>query len=221
MSDHDEIRGLIAAVALGAATEQERADVERHAATCPDCRAELDGLRAATAGLALDVPQLDPPPALKRRVMAAVRDDARRRATPATARPRRRLALWPAIAAALAIVAIGLLAWNVTLRDGGAREIAVAGNGDPSVTGKLRIGDDGTAVLRVSGLPPTAPGKGYELWTIRDGAPRSEGFAARTESGELVVATADLDGVEALAITPEPRSNTLGPTGRKVVVVEL
>jgi anti-sigma-K factor RskA len=221
MSDHDDIRGLIAAVALGAATEQERADVERHAATCPDCRAELDGLRAASAGLALDVPQLDPPPGLKRRVLAAVHADADRRAPAAPVRRRPRLALWPAAAAVLAVIAIGLLAWNVSLRDGGTREISVVGNGDPAVTGRLRIADDGTAVLRVTGLPPAAAGQGYELWTIRDGAPRSEGFAARTESGELVVATADLDGAQALAITPEPRSNTSGPTGRQVVVVEL
>jgi len=195
--------------------------VERHAATCPDCRAELDSLRAATAGLALDVPQLDPPTALKRRIMAAVHEDATRRRPAGAAPARRRIAMWPPLTAALAALAIGLLAWNVSLRGGGMREIAFAGNGNPSVTGRLRIDEDGTAVMRVRGLPEVGPDQGYELWTIRDGKPRSEGFAARTRSGEVVVATADVGSAAALAITPEPRSNIAAPTGEQVVVVEL
>ena len=51
MSVHEAMRDLLAAVALGAATEQEAADVERHAATCHDCRAELDALKSAANGV--------------------------------------------------------------------------------------------------------------------------------------------------------------------------
>jgi hypothetical protein len=89
------------------------------------------------------------------------------------------------------------------------------------VTGRVLIEEDGTAVMRVSGLPVPEPGESYELWTIRDGQPRSEGFAAQTADGELVVATADIDGATALAVTPEPRTNTTAPTGPQYVVVPL
>lgn len=218
MSTHDALRDLIAPVALGAATEHETAEVERHAATCHDCRAELDILRGAAAGLALDVPQLDPPPALKMRVMDAVRADNRARLPVAPVR-RRRLSAWPALAGAMAVLAVGLLTWNVTLQGGGSggREIPVA---TASVSGSVVI-EDGAAVMRLTGLPALRADEGYELWTIRDGTARSEGFAARTAQGEVVVATADLDGVSALAITPEKRSNTAAPSVAPVVAVPL
>lgn len=224
MTGHDEIRALIGAVALGAATDAEDALVERHAATCHECRAELDGLRAAAGTLALEVPQIDPPPALKRKVMAAIRSDAARAAPVSAPGPRHRLGRWPAIAGALAVLAAGLLAWNLTLQGerGGTETIAVVGTPDaPAVHGRLSIADDGTAVMRVTGLPAPAADEGYELWTVRDGVARSEGFAARTADGELVVATADLDDATALALTREPRANTTAPSGAKLVVVPL
>lgn len=219
MIDHEAIRELIAPVALGAATEHETADVERHAASCHDCRAELDIMRGAAAGLALAVPQLDPPPALKARVMEAVHAQSRVHA-PAVPVRRGRLLRWPALAGAMAVLMLGLVSWNVALqRDGsGGRQIAVATG---SVSGRVVIDADGAAVMRLTGLAALAPDEGYELWTIRDGTARSEGFAARTAQGEVVIATADLAGVSALAITPEKRSNTLAPSVTPVVVVSL
>ena len=224
MSDHAGIRDLIGAVALGAATDEEHDRVERHAAICHECRSELDGLRAAASVFALEVPQLDPPATLKRRVMASVRDDAARNHRPAASRPRRALALWPALAGALAVLVAGLVAWNITLqRDRGAdNTVAFVGTADaPAAAGRLTIDREGTAVMRITGLPALPSNQGYELWTVRNGVPRSEGFAARTAAGEVVVATADLDGASALALTPEPRSNTASPTGTKLVVVPI
>ena len=222
MSDHNAIRELIAPVALGAATEQETADVERHAATCHDCRAELDVLSAAAAGLALEVPQLDPPPALKGRIMDAVRVENRVQAVGTPSRRGRRT-LWPALAGALAVLAAGLVAWNVSLQGNGpaSRQISFVGTSDPGVSGRVVIDAKGTAVMRITGLPQLAADQSYELWTIRDGRPRSEGFAARTAHGEVVVATADLAGASALAITPEHRSNTNAPSVTPIVVVPL
>jgi anti-sigma-K factor RskA len=222
VSDHNAIRELIAPVALGAATEQETTDVERHAATCHDCRAELDLLRAAAAGLALEVPQLDPPPALKARVMDAVREENRSRALLAPPRGRR-WALFPSLAGALAVLVVGLVVWNVSLQenDRAGRQISFVGTKDPGVSGRVVIDAKGAAVMRITGLPALASDQSYELWTIRDGTPRSEGFGARTAQGEVVVATADLAGASALAITPEHRSNTSAPSDTPIVVVPL
>lgn len=223
MSAHDAIRDLIAAVALGAATEQEQAEVERHAATCHDCRAELDALRGAATGLALDVPQLEPPAALKARVMDAVRAEGRAAPPPTVAARGRRWAAWPALAGVLGVLAAGLVAWNVALqRDGSDRtEIAFTSAVDAGVSGRVVIDEDGAAVMRITGLPALDPDEAYELWTIRDGTPRSEGFAARTDDGEVVVATADLAGATALAVTPEKRSNVTAPTSTPIVTVPL
>ncbi len=222
MNDHDAIRDLIAPVALGAATEQEQAEVERHATTCHDCRAELDGLRSAAASLALEVPQLDPPAALRDRIMDAVCADGRVR-TPVAPVRRRGFAMWPALAGALAVLAAGLVTWNVTLQGDGqpTRQIAFVGTTDTSISGRVIIDDNGAAVMRITGLPALDADESYELWTIRDGTPRSEGFAARTAQGEVVVATADLAGVTALAITPEARSNTASPSVAPVIMVPL
>lgn len=224
MTEHDAIRDLVAAVALGAASEQEIVDVERHAATCAECRSELDALRAATAGLALDVPQLDPPAQLKKRVMDTVREDASRRPrSPAPAR-RRRFAVWPSLAGALAAAVVGLFAWNVTLRGGepDGRTIPFAGQAQaPQVRGTVTVRDDGTAVMRIDGLPVLDPDKSYELWSIRDGTPRSEGFAGRTADGQVIVATADVGSATALAVTAELRTNTGAPTQEPLIVVPL
>jgi hypothetical protein len=122
------------------------------------------------------------------------------------------------------VLAAGLLAWNLTLQGerGGTQTIAVLGTPDaPAAQGRLSIADDGTAVMRITGLPAPGADEGYELWTVRDGVARSEGFAARTAGGDVVVATADLDGASALALTREPRANTTAPTGAKLVVVPL
>jgi anti-sigma-K factor RskA len=222
MSTHDEIRGLIPAVALGAATEDERARVERHAAACAVCAADLDGMRGAAAGLALDVPQVAPPADLRKRVLGQVAADARRRGAPAAAPARsRRAGLWPALAGALAVVVVALVAWNVTLRTGEEPTALACGQGASVATCTLDRGDDGSAVLRISGLPPAGADEGYELWSIRDGVPRSEGFAARTAGGDLVAATADLESATALAVTVERRTNVTAPTMEPLVVVPL
>lgn len=225
MNQHDAIRELLAAVALDAATAAETDDVETHVGTCAECAAELTSLRAAAGALSLEVPQLDPPPTLKRRIMDEVRAGAPARA-PSPQRVRRAgrswRRPWPAIAGALAALAIGLVAWNVTLqRDGnGAQEVSIASSERaPQASGTATYLDDGTVIMRVRGLPALGAGQRYELWTIRNGAPRSEGFAAVTADGEAVVATGNLADAELLAITREVPANTTAPTEPPLVAV--
>lgn len=60
--DPDE---LLAAYALDAVSDEERAIVERHLARSPEARAEVDAYREAAVGLADDASPVAPPPALK------------------------------------------------------------------------------------------------------------------------------------------------------------
>jgi hypothetical protein len=231
-AEHDSLRDLLAAVALGAATPEEAERVRAHAEGCAVCREELDGMLTAASALALAVPQQDPPRALKGRIMDAVRQETSPapigRPRPSWHLPRPRIAgAWPALAAGLAAVAIGLLVWNITLQGYGGTDVtAIALRGDPTAAPAVRgqvlvVRDHGTAVIRLNGLRPLGPGRGYELWTIRGNRPESAGFLAQPAAGRGVAATADLDGVTALAVTPEPLTNTRAPTGAKIVVAAL
>jgi anti-sigma-K factor RskA len=229
-AEHDAMRDLVAAVALGAATPDETRQVQTHAEGCAVCREELDGLRTAVSELALSVPQHDPPARLKRAVMEAVRAEAPR---PARRRWRPRLRLpalsspWPAVAAALAALALVLVGWNVALQTGdeGSDVTAIQLRGTqaaPGVRGQvLYLRDQGAAVVRLSRLPQTGPGRGWELWAIRDGSPVSAGFMRQPGRGEALGATADLADVTALAVTQEPLTNTSAPTSDIVAMASV
>jgi len=51
MKTHDEIRELLAALALDAVDADERVELEQHVEHCPECRSELDAMRDVAAML--------------------------------------------------------------------------------------------------------------------------------------------------------------------------
>ena len=113
---HDELRELTGAYVLGALPDAERIAFERHLATCADCSAEVRELQAVASGLATAVPQVDPPAALRARVLAAATAARGGQATVVDFPVRRTAGLpaWLAVAASLAAVALGL--YTLTLR---------------------------------------------------------------------------------------------------------
>ncbi|MGI9539075.1 MAG: anti-sigma factor [Miltoncostaeaceae bacterium] len=237
MTDHDEIRDLLAAVALGSATPTEVARIELLAEADPELADELAGLRAAAGTLALDVPQVDPPPSLRENLMAEVRKDADVRAELAGARPTRssaperaglfgRMRAWPAVAAVAGVAALGLLAWNITLQsddDPGIQTISVMGSPDaPGAGAEARVLPDGSgAILTVTNLPEPPRGRQYELWLVRGTEAVSGGFLPEGDVAFAAVAVTDLADVTSLAITAEPPVNTTAPTAPPVVEVPL
>ena len=72
MSDHARYRDDVGAYLLGALNELERQAFERHLTGCSECQEELERLRPAAEALPGSVVQLQPPPGLKRRLMAEV-----------------------------------------------------------------------------------------------------------------------------------------------------
>jgi anti-sigma factor RsiW len=110
---HDEVRELLAAYALDALDPEDERAVEAHLATCPDCRRDVAALREAAASLATGVPSVEPPAALKTRIMRATELEARvEPPAPVTPLPAGRPRNWSlavaALAAALAVVLGGL-----------------------------------------------------------------------------------------------------------------
>jgi anti-sigma-K factor RskA len=84
VNDHEIWRERAAIYALDALRGEERREFETHLQTCLECTAELLTLRPAADALAQTVPQLDPRPELRDRVLSSVLGD-KRTAMPATA----------------------------------------------------------------------------------------------------------------------------------------
>jgi anti-sigma-K factor RskA len=130
MSGHEQFAEDLAIYALGSLDGTERLALETHLEGCASCRRELELLRGDGSMLALSTAGPKPPARARQRLMSAIANEPRlTRAvvTPASERGRRsevrppwwsnfeRARGWVA-AAALALVCIGLLRQNSTLR---------------------------------------------------------------------------------------------------------
>ena len=166
-----------------------------------------------------------PPPAALRQ---------RQEAPPAPATPARRSRFvprsatpWAAAAVVLLAVSLGLLGWNLRLQQDLGRREAVEtfalrpSPAAPGASGRLTyLEDRRVLILAVRDLPPLAPGRVYEVWLIRDGAPAPAGVFAASTAEHAVVA--DPGRYEALAITVEPGPlGSPSPTGEPLAQVPL
>jgi anti-sigma-K factor RskA len=114
--DHRPFREAAALYAADALTADERAALEAHARTCQECARELRSFDAVTLALALAVPQIDPPPGLRERVVNPSRTP--RDATgfaPTVHRAPRWSAGWLS-AAALLVATLGLVRYTSSLK---------------------------------------------------------------------------------------------------------
>jgi anti-sigma-K factor RskA len=224
----DEIEELAATYALGALPEAEHAAVSAHLATCGR-HPEMRELEAVAASLALAADEIEPPPALKTRLMNAIRAE-----TPAATRtgpvsePRRRLGdtirgwfasprLGYGLSAALAVAVVGLLAWNITLQGGSSDNVVVNISG--SATGHvIYLKNEGLAVMDVRGLPVLPSSKVYEVWSLASGKATRLGLLNTTASGE---ASASMpfngSGVDQVAVTVEQAPGVEQPTSQPVI----
>ena len=76
VASHAEARDLLGAFALGAVDAEEAATVRRHLTTCAACQAEMVSLWVMVDGLWETIEPLDPPPALRDRIAAAIMAEA-------------------------------------------------------------------------------------------------------------------------------------------------
>lgn len=228
--EHDAIRDLIAPVALGAAEEHERLRVESHAAECAVCAEELGHLRAATAVLALGVPQVEPSPRTKAPIMAIVRAEAAARAKEhdeagIRSAPARRTGWFsrlarpvPAFATAAVVAALAIAGVTLT-SDDAPRPVqtieVTAGIGAPDgLSGRVvYVPSEDTAVVRLTGMPTLPEGQAYQLWVLRDGEATSAGLFESTAPGRVERAVSGLADADALAVTAQSAESILAPEG--------
>ncbi|GAA0571679.1 anti-sigma factor [Paractinoplanes ferrugineus] len=245
MSAH--VHSLIGAYALDAVDDLERAAFERHLSECEDCRSETAELREIAARLA-DGAWSVPPPGLRDSVMTAIAHT--RQLPPAepvapvtAARPPRRMRLVAAAAVLAAAAAVGVPVYAVqehrisrerqvaeAARAGEARVRAVLAapdlvvreqrlnSGGRVTVASSRLSDAGVIMLAATGAP--APGRVYQLWTIRAGKPSSAGVLAIGQS--VIVQIVDgLPGSSEVGVTVEPAPGSATPTTPLDALVEL
>src|SRR5687768_3200877 len=113
----DDMHDLVAAYAVDALDDSERAEYEAHLVDCAECREELAQLSDAAASVAETV-SVTPPPELKERVMTAVATDSPAEVVPLESRRRKPLG-WGlvAVAASVLVVSVGLLVSNIGGQD--------------------------------------------------------------------------------------------------------
>jgi anti-sigma-K factor RskA len=218
-------RELLGAYALDAVTRDEELAISAHLEECDSCRAEVARLRSVVNALPLTVEEMEPPPSLRTSILAAVEQEpnVRRATAPSSAssapapvidlterRSRRQWLPWAA-AAALLLVSIGLLGWNLSLRgdDDPERQTVALQPSSADIAGSAEatyLEDEGVILLTMQDMPELPDDQVYQLWLIGEGDPVPSGvFTA--EQDEFAVAGNPADH-PTVAITVEP-----GPLG--------
>jgi anti-sigma-K factor RskA len=213
---------MLAAFSMNSLERQEHGEVVEHLDGCRLHDTDLAELRAVVAALPLSVDEVAPPSRLRSRLLSEFdRDSGRSPGTFAGTRGRSASWLRPpfgyALAAVLALVALGMGAWNLSLRSGEEVTVhTIEQNGMEMRV--LYLKNEGVAVLEVV-LPAVASDRTYQAWRIPDqGAPESLGVIHN--QGAFAFHTS-LEGAKAIAISVEPLGGSAQPTTTPVLVQEL
>jgi anti-sigma-K factor RskA len=226
----------IPAYALGILPDDEREGVAQHVARCLRCQAELHAYQRVMDQLPQSIPQLDPPPELRARILRNVTRP--REAVPA-ARPG--WLAWllhpmPSLVGAIGLVLIlVLVGFNIVLlqqlqHPASPAPVAAATNfrlvnmvstQGKGASGLLVISDDGTyGTLVVNGLPLLDKTQQYQIWLVKDGVRISGGVFSVESTGYGMLeidSPKPLIQYQSFGITVEPFGGSPGPTGAKVL----
>jgi len=231
----DDMHDLVAAYAVDALDDSEIEAYEAHLSGCRQCQEELVRLQESTV-LVAEAAGISPPPALKGRVMAAVREDETTNVVSiADGRPPARL--WvPFAVAALAALVLGAVvifqavAMNDLSGPGGVAAAAEAAANEPGAivaefitdtgsVGQVVLTPDGEGYLVPSGLETLPEDRTYQLWVITpDELAISAGVLGNEPAPSRFTWTDDVAG---FALTREVAGGVVSSEGDVVSVVEL
>ncbi len=215
--------------ALDAISDAERADIERRAAAAPTAvgqafRDEVRAVRETMAAVAAATP-VEPPAALRERLLTAVGGERRRQF------PWRTTLL---ASAAAILIGLGALSAGLALRPAKPPSTAEQVFGAPdvrTVSGAIPTGGTATVVyshqknagvLVMNNVAPPEPGTVYQMWLLGDRGPRSAGtMDTNAVAPSTTAVLPDLGNSKALAFTVEPGSGSTKPTGQMVAELPL
>jgi anti-sigma factor RsiW len=225
--DHLPYEDDLAAYLLDALPGDEARRFERHMDGCARCQERARWLRGSVEILPTAVDQLEPPPALRERLMETVRAEAAADSLPAR-RPRRRRRVWlwsvprPALALTAIVIAAAAVGGYVLGSGGDGNETvtATAKSTAPGVSASVeRTGDQG--ILRVSGLPQR-PGHIYEVWVARDGKVEPSGlFQVHRDGTGAAAIPRGLDNADQVMVTLEPAGGSAKPTRKPLIAADI
>lgn len=234
-SEHTTVFESLGAYALGALPDHERDQVAAHIEQCPICAEDAAALERAATHLIDVVPMAEPPPELRKRIMAAVEPEAAllraaagERAPVRAGAPRSR-ASWSdairlrAVAGAAAMLVLGGVIGATALNSSDGSDTrtlsAEVGGGHAWV----EVSDDKRAHLVVDGLAAPKGDKVYELWIQSgDAAPRpaSDNLdqAVFVVGNGRVEIPARLQEGDRIMVTEEPPGGSRIPSAAPVVI---
>jgi anti-sigma-K factor RskA len=229
---HERYEDELAAYMLGSLEPEEANSFEDHLAACERCQARERWLRASVELLPSSVEQVEPPPALRARLMETVRSEAGLTPETAPSRPAQRrpsglrtwlgsLSLRPATALAgvLMLLAAGVAGYAIGGEEGGPNTTTISVTGTPTApqtAGTLvRTGDRG--VLRVSNLPQRR-GRVYEVWLVQADKPVPAAlFQVGANGTGSAGIPAGLDSSTQVMVSSEPGGGSRQPTTEPVL----
>jgi anti-sigma-K factor RskA len=234
IEDRHACAGSAAPYVLGALSDEEHHAFQAHLESCSVCREEVDALQVAASALPSAVPQLSAPPELKRRLMASVREDTRRRPYREPSREsadwRSRAASWlhgrqtfaAALAAAAAVLAVVALVFG---SGGSAGTRVVRAQVLPARASASLSIDGGHAQLNIADMPQTAPGHVYEMWIKRSASsralPTDALFTVDAAGGASIGVPGGVGGVREVMVTSEPVGGSRVPTLPALIVARV
>ena len=237
IDQHERLLEDLAAYALEALEGPERARMEAHLATCATCPQLLAGYRDVIGALPCGLEPVAPPAAAWRAIQAAGRQ---RTVHGRGGRRALRAPRWlpRAVRPAMAVLVAGLVVWNVVLQRELARRapgpapgpevealsrrpgqvVILKGSGVAGASARLFVASDGGhGHLAISGLPPLAKSRTYQLWFLRRDASATSGATFGVDrTGRAwvsVTVPAPFAEVRAIMVTEEPAPRSDTPTG--------
>jgi anti-sigma-K factor RskA len=243
-------RDNLAAYALGALDADDISALESHLAECQDCRSELADYQSVASGLLQSIPPQTPPPRLRHELIARLPSHQPRTSKP-FANIFGRFPIGQVASAVAMLMLLGLNIFSsLQIRDLRQEQTALAERisqdqtaiamlAYPStralpvhadvenLTGSMLVDKDkSTAVLVLWNLPQVEAGQTYQVWLIDSGGGRTSGGLFRpVDDWGYTTATIwsphPLEQYVGVGVTVEPEGGSEGPTGSRVLGVDL
>ena len=212
----------VAPYALGALPPDDARAFEEHLTECDLCRTDLETLRPVVNALSASPERVEPPPELRRDLMAVVEREAaeRRRAASPTRDRSTAEHSWtrwlprplPALAAACVVLVVGI-GIGIGLTGDAAR--SVTGDAPPGVKATLQLEDDGGKLV-LDGMDAPPQGKVMQVWIVHgeNGKPEPTDalFRPNRDGRASVAVPGDMDDVTRVMVSEEPEGGSQSPT---------